>query len=58
MDKYSVFRHMLDFVADNYDVTGADMCNYSGDTEITGTDVDGSSITINVKMKEAEQDGN
>lgn len=58
MDKYSVFRHMLDFVADRYDVTGADMCNYSGDIEITGTDAGGSSITIYVKMKEAEQDGN
>jgi hypothetical protein len=47
---------MLDFVADNYDVTGADMNNYSGDIVITGTDEDGATIRIEVAMRRAEKD--
>lgn len=58
MDKYSVFRHMLDFVADYYNVTGADMNNYSGDIVITGTAEDGSTIRIDVDVKEAVKNGN
>lgn len=58
MDKYSVFRHLIDFVADDYDVTDAIMNNYAGDIEISGTAEDGSTITISVSMKEAEKDGN
>ena len=58
MDKYSVFRYLIDFVADNYDVTDADMNNYAGDIEITGTAEDGSTITINVSMREGNKDGN
>lgn len=58
MDKYYVFRHLIDFVADNYDVTDADLNNYIGDIAITGTADDGSIITINVSMKGAKKDGN
>jgi hypothetical protein len=58
MSKYFVFRKLIDFVADHLDVTDADMNNYAGDIEITGTDKDGSTITIKVKIKEDENDGN
>ena len=56
MDKYFVFRKLLDFVAENSEVTNADMNNYCGDIEITGTADDGSTITIKVTMKEGEKD--
>lgn len=52
MNKYFVFRKLIDFVADYCDVTDADMNNYSGDIEITGTDDDCSTITIKVTIKE------
>lgn len=58
MNKYFVFRKLIDFVADYCEVTDADMNNYAGDIEITGTDDDGSTITIRVAIKEGEQDGN
>ena len=56
MNKYFVFRKMIDFVADYCEVTDADMNNYAGNIEITGTDDDGSTITIKVEIKEAEKD--
>ena len=57
MNKYYVFRKLIDFVADYMDVTDADMCNYSGDIEITGTDPeDGSTMTIEVTLKEGKKD--
>lgn len=62
MNKFFVFSKMLDFVATHYDVTDADMNNYSGDIEITGTEEDGSTINIKVRIteakKEEETDGN
>lgn len=58
MNKYFVFRKLIDFVADHCEVTDADMNNYSGDIEITGTEEDGSTITIKVSLKEAEKNGN
>ena len=57
MNKYYVFRKLIDFVADHLDVTDADMNNYSGDIEITGIDYeDGSTMTIKVTLKEGEKD--
>ena len=56
MNKYFVFRKLIDFVADYCEVTDADMNNYSGDIEITGTEEDGSTIKIKVTLKEGEQD--
>lgn len=56
MNKYFVFRKMIDFVADYCEVTDADMNNYAGNIEITGTDDDGSTITIKVEIKEGEND--
>ena len=58
MNKYFVFRKLIDFVADYCEVTDADMNNYSGDIEITGTEDDGSTIKIKVTLKEGETDGN
>lgn len=59
MNKYFVFRKLIDFVADYCDVTDADMNNYAGKIEITGTDEeDGSTITINVELREGNKDGN
>ena len=56
MNKYFVFRKMIDFVADYCEVTDADMNNYAGEIEITGTDDDGSTITIKVDIREGEKD--
>jgi hypothetical protein len=58
LNKYFVFRKLIDFVADHCDVTDADMNNYAGDIEIIGTEEDGSTINIRVKIEEAEKDGN
>lgn len=59
LNKYFVFRKLIDFVADYCDVTDADMNNYAGNIEITGTDEeDGSTITIKVELKEGNKDGN
>jgi hypothetical protein len=58
MNKYFVFRKLIDFVADYTEVTDADMNNYAGNIEITGTDDDGSTITIKVEIREGEKDGN
>lgn len=59
LNKYYVFRKLIDFVADHCDVTDADMNNYVGLIEITGTDdEDGSTITIKVELKEGNENGN
>ena len=59
LNKYFVFRKLIDFVADYCDVTDADMNNYVGNIEITGTDEeDGSTITIKVELREGNKDGN
>lgn len=59
LNKYFVFRKLIDFVADYCDVTDADMNNYAGNIEITGTDEeDGSTITIKVELREGNKDGN
>ena len=55
LNKYFVFRKMIDFLADYCDVTDADMNNYAGAIEVTGTDEDGSTITITVDLKEGNQ---
>lgn len=58
LNKYYVFRRLIDFLADHSEVTDADMNNYAGNIEITGRDADGSTITITVELKEGEEDGN
>lgn len=56
MNKYFVFRKLIDFVADYCEVTDADMSNYAGDIDIIGTDDDGSTINIRVSIEEAKID--
>ena len=58
MNKYWVFRKLIDFIADHNEVTDAKMSNYAGDIEITGKDDDGSTITIRVSIEEGENNGN
>ena len=58
MNKYFVFRKLIDFVADYCEVIDADMNNYANEIEITGRDDDGSTITIKVELKEGDQNGN
>lgn len=57
MDRYWVFRQLLDFVADHANVVDADLNNYAGDIEITG-ETEGRTITIKVSITEEENDGN
>jgi hypothetical protein len=54
MNKYFVFRKLLDFVADHAEVTDADMDNYCGDIVIIGED-DESVIRIEVSLKSKEE---
>ena len=56
LDKYFIFRKLLDFVADYSEVTDADMNNYAGNIEIIGTDGDGTTINIRVEIKGGEKD--
>ncbi len=58
VDKYYAFRKMMDFVSEHCEVTDAEMRNYSGEIEINGTDADGSTIRIRVRIEEVETDGN
>ena len=57
MDKFQIFRELLDVVAVRADVTHADMSNWRGAIEIKGED-DVHQITIEViiKKKEVESD--
>ena len=56
MNKYFVFRKLIDFVADYCDVTDADMNNYAGDIEIHGNEDDGSTIKITVRIINAKEE--
>lgn len=55
-DRYYIFRKLLDLVADDWEVTDADMNNYVHEIEITGKANDGSTITIRAKLEEADAD--
>ena len=56
MNKFFVFRKLIDFVSDYCEVTDADMNNYSGDIEIIGTDEeDGSTIKLRVTIEEGKE---
>lgn len=58
MDRYFIFKSLLEFVADNYDVTNAKMKNYSDNIEITGVDGNGNTVTISARIEEGEKIGN
>ena len=55
MDRYNIFRGLMDFVTDNYEVTNANMCNYCGDIEITGVSGD-EQIRICVSLRKEGKD--
>lgn len=57
MDRYFVFKRLLEFMADHSEVTNAKMKNYSDDIDITG-EVDGQEITILVRFKDKEASEN
>ena len=54
MNKYFLFRQLLDFMADHTEVTDADMNYYHGGLKIVGED-DEHVITIDVSIKEKEE---
>ena len=57
MEKYFLFREMLDFMANNTEVTDADMNNYCGNLTITGVDDEHViKIEVSIKDKEANKD--
>jgi hypothetical protein len=58
MDRYFVFRKLMDFMSEEGTVVDADMSNYAGDIEITGIDKDGVRVTITVGFTEGKKDGN
>ena len=53
MNKYFLFRKLLDFMADHGDVTDADMNYYHGGLKIVGEDEE-HIITIDVSIKDKE----
>jgi hypothetical protein len=56
MDKFWLFRELLDFVADRADVIEADMSNYCGDIEIAGDDGEKTiKIVVSIKDKNKEE---
>ena len=55
MDRYNIFRALMDFVADNYDVTEATMCNYAKEIEIEGVCGE-NEIHIRVNIGEVQKD--
>ena len=56
MDKYWMFRELLDFVADRAEVVDADMNNYCGSMEITGDDGEKTiKIVVSIKDKNKEE---
>lgn len=59
MNKFNVFKEMLNYVSLNYDVTDADM-NYCGSTiRIDGeTEEQTISIEVTIYNKEVNTDGN
>ena len=52
MDRYILFRKLMDLVSDDYDVVDADMRNYAGDIEIAG-ECCGKTIRIKVELDDA-----
>lgn len=53
IDKFTIFREMLDYLAHISTVTDADM-NYCGDRLIIGGETDSQSIIIEVIIKNKE----
>ena len=54
INKFFVFRKLLDFVADHGDVIDAAMNNYADRIEIRGEDENGNTIKIEVSIENKE----
>ena len=54
MEKYWIFRHLLDFMADHAEVVDADMNYYEGCMKIVGEN-DGQNIEITVTIGKKEE---
>ena len=54
MNKFWLFRKLLDFMADHTEVVDADMDNYCGNITIIGETED-QVITITVSLKDKEE---
>lgn len=54
INKFFVFRKLVDFVADHSNVIDADMNNYADLIEIHGEDENGTTIKIEVSIKNKE----
>lgn len=57
MDKYYVFRKLMDLVEDFAEVTDADMSTWNGGMKVVGED-EGQIITIEVSIDKKEVQGN
>lgn len=57
MEKYFIFRELLEFMANHTEVVDADMNTYCGGVSITGVD-DNHIIKIEVSIKDKEDNEN
>ena len=57
MNKFKIFREMLDYLNNICDVTDADMNYCFGDMRITG-ETEGQKITIEISIREKEEKEN
>ena len=57
IDKYLIFRKLMDLVADGFTVVDADMNNWADSMEIVG-ECDGQKIILTATLKEENKDGN
>lgn len=57
IDKYTLFRALMDLMSEVADVTDADMNTWDGGMVVSGEDAD-SKITIEVAIRKKIQEGN
>ena len=55
MDKYTIFREMMDYLADVGDVTDADMNYYPGGMKLV-CETDGQVITMDICITEKKEE--
>lgn len=57
IDKYLLFRKLMDLVDDDFTIIDADMNNWADSMEIVG-ECDGQNIILTATLKEEKKDGN
>lgn len=50
MDKYDLFRKLLDFMAEESDITNALLSNWADSIEIQGKTIDGGTLRLEVSF--------